>query len=99
MIADTMNTDVTFIPAGKIRCYINGELRNDTPEEHVRQRVARSFVEEYGYDPTDIELEFRINVGRAKKRVDIAIFKHEQIHSHENILIIAETKREEIKPT
>jgi type I restriction enzyme M protein len=99
VIAETMGTEVAFIPAGKIRCYINGELRNDTPEEHVRQRVARSFVEEYGYDPTDIELEFRINVGRAKKRVDIAIFKHEQKHSQENILIIAEAKREEIKPT
>lgn len=99
MVTEAIGAEFTFIPAGKIRCYINGELRNDTPEEHVRQRVARSFVEEYGYDPRDIALEFRINVGRAKKRVDIAIFKHGQPHIQENIFIIGEAKREEIKPT
>ncbi len=65
----------------------------------MRQRVARSLVEEYGYYKDDIELEFRIDVGRSKKRVDIAIFIHEQPHIQENIFLIAETKREEIRPT
>jgi type I restriction enzyme M protein len=64
MITEVSGTEVGFIPAGKIRCYVTGELRNDTPEEHVRQRVARSFVEEYGYNTEDIELEFRIIVLR-----------------------------------
>ena len=45
---------VLLIPAGKIKCYIHGILRNDTPEEHVRQRVARSLVEEYHYKKSDI---------------------------------------------
>ena len=99
MITEVAGTEIAFIPAGKIRCYVTGELRNDTPEEHVRQRVARSFVEEYGYDTEDIGLEFRVNVGRAKKRVDIAIFKHEQVHTQENIFIIGEAKREDIKPS
>ena len=91
MLTDT-TPQIAFIPAGKIRCYITGELRNDTPEEHVRQRVARSLVEEYGYPKEDIALEFRINVGRAKKRVDIAVFGHGQPHTQENIFLIAETK-------
>lgn len=98
-----MTTDrtpqVAFIPAGKIRCYITGELRNDTPEENVRQRVARSLVEEYGYSKEDIKLEFRIRVGASRKRVDIAVFTHGKPHTQENVFLIAETKREEVKPT
>ncbi|MBM4085687.1 MAG: N-6 DNA methylase, partial [Planctomycetes bacterium] len=86
-------------PAGKIRCYITGELRKDTPEEHVRQRIARSLVEEYGYPKEDIELNFVVQVGRAKKRVDIAVFGHGRPHTQENIFLIGETKREEIKPS
>lgn len=98
-MANEERPQIAFIPAGKIRCYITGELRNDTPEEHVRQRVARSLVEEYGYPKEDIELEFRINVGRAKKRVDLAVFGHGKPHSQDSIFLIAETKREEVKPT
>ena len=94
-----MSSEVAYIPPGKIRCYITGKLRNDKPEEHVRQRVARSLVEEYGYPKEDIELEFRIYVGRSRKPVDIAVFIHGKSHTQENIFLIAETKREEIKPT
>lgn len=90
---------VEFIPAGKIRCYITGKLRNDTPEEQVRQRVARSLVEEYGYPKEDIELEFRITIGSTKKRVDIAVFQHNMPHEQENIFLIAETKKESVQPT
>jgi type I restriction enzyme M protein len=90
---------VAFIPVGKIRCYVTGELRNDTPEEHVRQRIARSLAEEYGYPKEDIALEYRINVGRARRRVDIAVFMHGRSHAQDSIILIAETKREEIKPT
>jgi len=36
-----------LIPAGKIRCFVHPDVvRQDTPEEHVRQRAARSLVEE-----------------------------------------------------
>lgn len=90
---------VELIPSGKIRCYITGKLRKDTPEEQVRQRVARSLVEEYGYLKEDIELEFTIKVGAAKKRVDIAVFQHGKKHKQENIFLIAETKPETVEPT
>ena len=99
MVLSEKTPQVSFIPAGKIRCYITGKLRNDTPEEHVRQRVARSLVEEYGYPKEDIELEFRIKVGAAKKRVDIAVFLHDKPHTQENIFLIAETKKETVQPT
>jgi len=53
------------IPSGKIKCFITGKLRKDTPEERVRQDVARSLVEEYGYDKSDIEIEFPIKMGKS----------------------------------
>jgi type I restriction enzyme M protein len=62
------------IPPGKIKCFITGKLRNDTYEEKVRQDVARSLVEEYGYDKKDIDIEFPVKMGRARKRADIVVF-------------------------
>lgn len=88
-----------LIPAGKLRCVITDKLRPDTPEEHVRQRISRSLVEDYGYNKADIEIEYSVNLGRAKKRVDIAIFPSTAPHKQENIKIIVECKREEILPT
>lgn len=87
------------IPPGKIKCFITGKLRKDTPEERVRQEVARALVEEYGYEKKDMDLEFTVKMGRAKKRVDIVIFLHLKPHLQENIYLISEVKREDIKPS
>jgi type I restriction enzyme M protein len=87
------------LPPGKIKCYITGIHRADTPEEHIRQRMARSIVEEYGYSKADIEIEFTIVIGRTKKRADIVVFAIGQTHTAENIRIIIEAKKETIKPT
>lgn len=87
------------IPPGKVRCYITGILRRETPEEHVRQRVARSLVEEYKYPVEDVQLSFPVRMGRGRKEADIAVFLSEADRTQENIHLIIETKREEIKPT
>ena len=95
-----MTDNITFlVPPGKIRCFITGKLRPDTPEENIRQRWARSLVEEYGYPKSDIGIEVVIRMGRARKRTDIAVYHHDAPHKQENILIVIEVKREEIKPT
>lgn len=90
---------ISFIPPGKIKCFITGRLRKETPEEHVRQRVSRSLVHEYGYAKEDMELEFSISVGSDKKRVDIAVFQRGSDHTQENIRLVVETKSEDTKPT
>ncbi|MBJ7900274.1 MAG: hypothetical protein GC158_10225 [Cyanobacteria bacterium RI_101] len=97
----TANKLVLLIPSGKIRCYVHPDvLRKDTPEEHVRQRVARSLVEEYEYEREDLHCEFPIKMGSGKrKRVDIAIFHAGTEHRQENIFIIVEAKQEDIRPT
>jgi type I restriction enzyme M protein len=93
------NETISLIPSGKLRCVVSGKLRQDTPEENVRQRIARSLLDNYGYEKADIEIEFTINQGSKKPRVDIAIFSPNTEHKQENIKIIVECKREEIKPT
>jgi type I restriction enzyme M protein len=92
---------IFLVPAGKVRCYVHPDIfRADTPEEHVRQRVSRSLVEEYGYSKADLELEFPIKIGSgSRKKVDIAVFPPAVEHKQENIYIIVEAKREDVRPT
>jgi len=95
----TTEETITLIPPGKLSCVVTGKLRPDTPEEHVRQRIARSVMEDYGYDRGDIGVEFPVNLGRSKKRVDIAVFPPRGEHKQENVKIIIECKREDVRPT
>ena len=95
-----MASDIAYlIPPGKIRCFITGKLRGDTPEENVRQRWARSLVEEYGYPKADIGVEVTVRMGRARKRTDLAIFTHDTPHRQENIAIVIEAKRDDTLPS
>ncbi|MBN1873730.1 MAG: N-6 DNA methylase [Anaerolineae bacterium] len=88
-----------LIPPGKLRCVVTGKWRNDTPEENVRQRIARSLMEDYGYDAVEIEVEFSIKVGSSSKRVDLAIFPPQKAHKQEHVSIIVECKRDDVRPT
>jgi type I restriction enzyme M protein len=92
------STSVRYIPPGKIVDYLTGKLRRDTPEEHVRQRIVRSLVEEYSYRKEQFALDFRIHVFSKSYPADIVIFREGQAHRQENIYIIVETKNETIKP-
>jgi type I restriction enzyme M protein len=89
---------VTTVPPGKLVCFVTGRLRSDTPEENVRQRMARSLVDEYGYDKNDLDIEISVRVGRSKKRVDIAIYEPNSNHDTQNIIGIVEAKPESVKP-
>lgn len=93
------NNIIPLVPPGKILCFITGVLRSDTPEENVRQRWARTLVEDYGYPKTDIGVETRIKMGRASKRCDLTIFRSGTEHKQENILICVEAKRDDMKPS
>jgi len=90
---------VKYIPYGKILCYITYKIRKNTPEENVRQRIAKSLVQEYGYKKGDIDVEFPIKLGASNPRIDLPIFYEGQPHIQENIYIAIETKKESIKPT
>jgi type I restriction enzyme M protein len=89
---------VQLVPAGQIWCYIRDKPINESPEEHIRQRICRSLVEEYGYPKDQLRLNFVIRIGRKKHPVDVTIFGELDAVIQENIRIIVETKREDIKP-
>ena len=99
MVNDTTISDITFIPPGKLRCVITDRLRNDTAEENVRQRVARSLVDQYGYSREDIAVEFTVPMGTRRPRADLAVFPPGTEHKAENAIILIECKREAVKPT
>jgi type I restriction enzyme M protein len=92
------NNVVPLVPVGKLRCYVTRILRPDKPEEHVRQRWARSLIDEYEYDRADIALEFRVKMGIASKKADLVIFKPGAPKKQENILIVVEAKRADVLP-
>lgn len=90
---------ITTLPDGKVCDFIDGTIRNDTPEEYVRQNIERRLVKELGYKPERIAIELPIKVGSSNKRVDIAIFADGAQHVQENIDIIIECKNEKVKPS
>ena len=84
---------------GHIRCFLTGKLRLDTPEEHVRQRWARSLVNEYRYPKADLEIMVWIRMGSHRKRADLAIYRHGAPHVQDHILTIVKTNRDSRKST
>lgn len=91
--------ELTSLPEGKLVDFIDGKVRSKSPEEYVRQNVARSLVQEYRFPRSDIAVEFSIRVGAAKKRVDLVVFAEGKPHTQENIILIAECKKEKVSST
>ena len=94
---------ILVIPEGKIRDYVDGTIRNDTPEEYVRQTVEKRLVNEHKYIKERIAVEYPVQMGSGKKRADIVIFpdgvSEEQKKDQQNISIIIECKKEAVKPS
>lgn len=94
---------IISIPQGKVRDYIDGTIRKDTPEEYVRQTVEKRLVNEHKYLREEIKIEFPVQMGSSKKRADIVIFSEdsseEEKKDQHNISIIIECKKEAIKPS
>ena len=99
MTSQSDSNVIYLVPPGQIRCYVTDKLRRDTPEENVRQRWARSLVEEYGYPKSDIGIEVTLAIGRSRKRADLVVFRHDAPHAQEEALIIVETKRADKRPS
>ena len=89
-------TPFSSVPANKIKCFVTGKYRKDTPEENVRQRWARSLVEEYGYDIANMAIEFSVQMGTKKKRADIVIFRPEMQGRQDGVFLIVEAKPEKV---
>jgi hypothetical protein len=80
-----------------MQCVVTGKNRADSPEEQVRQAVAKELMDRYGYRREDLHLELPLQLGskgaRAGMKVDIAIFHDGAAHTQENAYILVECKR------
>jgi type I restriction enzyme M protein len=87
-----------IVQQGKVLDFIDGHTqRDETPEEYVRQEIAKSLVREYGYAKADIEVEFTLRLGTRKPRADIVIFPNTVAHLQEKAQIIVECKAKTVK--
>ncbi len=91
-----MSKLLATLPDGKVCDFIDQKIRNDTPEEYVRQNIERRLVLELGYLPEQIEVEYPIKHGSKTVRVDLAIFREGETHNQENIWIIIECKKDSV---
>ena len=88
---------VIVIPDGKICDYIDGKFRNDTPEEYVRQTIEKRLVNEHKYMPSQVQIEYTLQVGSRKPRADIVIWDRDATdHAQRNIKLIIECKKETV---
>lgn len=88
-----------IVPYGKILDFVDQTtLRNEAPEEYVRQEIEKSIVREYGYPRDEIAVEYSIKVGSSRKRVDLAIFPEGAERKQEAIEAILECKAADVPP-
>lgn len=88
---------VIVIPDGKICDYIDGKFRNDTPEEYVRQTIEKRLVNEHKYLPSQIRIEYTLQVGSNKPRADIVIWEKDvSEQTQATIKLIIECKKETV---
>ena len=87
-----------IVQQGKVLDFIDGQTqREETPEEYVRQEIAKSLVREYGYPKKNIAVEFTLKLGSRKPRADLVIFEDGSNHEQENAYIIVECKEQKVK--
>ena len=95
-----MANKVVVVPDGKICDYIDGKFRPDTPEEYVRQIIEKRLINEHKYSVDQVKVEFTLQLGSNKPRVDLAIWDKDETNlTQENIKICIECKKETVSPT
>jgi len=77
----------------KIIDYATGKEVRKRPEEAYRQLFEHILIDDLGYPPEHIDIEFPIQRGSKKKAeaADIVVF-HDKKHSQDNIYIVVEIK-------
>ena len=100
--ADSSRTPpaAVIVRQGRLLDFIDGETqRKETPEEYVRQEIAKSLVREYGYEKTQIAVEFILRLGSKRPRADLVIFDDAADRTQDRARVIIECKSQKIKAT
>jgi type I restriction enzyme M protein len=89
-----------IVQQGKVLDFIDGlSQRAETPEEYVRQEIAKSLVREYGYPKKSIAVEFTLRLGTRKPRADLVVFHDDAEQDQANAYVIVECKERGVKAT
>jgi len=87
-----------IVQQGKVLDFIDGQTqRDETPEEYVRQEIAKSLVREYQYPKAAIAVELLLRLGSRKPRADLVIFPDGASHVQEEIIAIVECKAQTVR--
>lgn len=87
-----------IVQQGKVLDFIDGRTqREETPEEYVRQEIAKSLVREYAYPRKDIAVEYVLRLGSRKPRADLVVFAADEAHDQANALLVVECKEKRVK--
>ncbi|HBP1099107.1 TPA: N-6 DNA methylase [Pseudomonas aeruginosa] len=97
-VVTTLKPVAVIVQQGKVLDFIDGRTqREETPEEYVRQEIAKSLVREYGYPKSNISVEFTLRLGSRKPRADLVVFNAGDEHDQVNAHIIIECKEQKVK--
>ncbi|QLL10450.1 N-6 DNA methylase [Mycobacterium vicinigordonae] len=87
-----------IVEQGKILDFIDRTTqRPETPEEYVRQEIAKSLVREYLYSREYIAVEYTLRLGSRRPRADLVIFSDSKKHTQDRAQIILECKAPTVK--
>jgi type I restriction enzyme M protein len=93
------HTSAIIVQQGKLLDFLDGRTqRDETPEEYVRQEIAKSLVREFGYAKSLITVEFTLANGSRRPRADLVVFPVGSPHTQANARIIIECKAASVKP-
>ena len=87
-----------LVPQGKIVDFIDETIRDEGPEEYVRQEIEKSLIQEYRYSRGEVSVEYGVKIGTARKRADLVIFPEGAPHNQEHAWAIIECKSPNIPP-
>ena len=77
-----------------LKCLVRNKLIKLKPEELVRQLMIAKLMDEYGYSPELLRVEYAINFGREKKLADIVILNRE---AKASVYCVVEVKKYKAK--
>ncbi|MDD2871004.1 MAG: N-6 DNA methylase [Candidatus Gracilibacteria bacterium] len=88
------------IKDNKIFCLLKNEWHILTPEEEVRQKYIQVLINDYGYNPNQMEQELKVNNsdrGNGRASADIVIWKtEEERKARKKPLIVVECKSDNV---
>ena len=95
---DRERPSAIIVQQGSLLDFVDGfTQREETPEEYVRQEIAKSLVREYGYPKSKVKVEFTVRIGSRKPRADLAIFDDATDFSQDHVVLLVECKAPSVK--